>query len=209
MSVAPWQSGCKAKDGHTQRQLNSNNYGVLRRAENCGLSFKKNLLGAKGRVTVRVGSEFYPLPRKITRTDFYAARDYQLSYPVLVVRIQDRRYWQFQDYFYWDNDGLSAEEVHALLVTRKQRDRARIERAQAMVTQGFANSGAQRGSIPDDLKQFIWTRDGGQCRSCGTTTELQFDHVIPVTLGGGSSAENLQILCGPCNRRKGVRLTTS
>jgi hypothetical protein len=182
---------------------------VLRRAENCGLSFKKNVLGSKGRVTFRVGNRLYPLPRKITTTDFYAAGDHQLSYPVLIMRIKDRKYWQFQDFFYWDNDGLSAEEVYALLVTRKQRDRARIERAQAMVSQGFTNSGARRGSIPDDLKQFVWTRDGGQCKSCGTTTELQFDHVIPVTLGGASSAENLQILCGPCNRRKGARLTTS
>ena len=173
------------------------------------MSFKKNFLGAKGRVTFRVGNKSHPLAQKIARTDFHAARDYQCSYPVLVVRIADRRYWQFQNFFYWDNDGLSAEEVHALLVTRKQRDRARIERAQAMVSQGFANSGAQRGSIPDDLKQFVWTRDGGQCRSCGTTTELQFDHVIPVALGGASSDENLQILCGPCNRRKGARLTAS
>ncbi len=128
---------------------------------------------------------------------------------VLVVRIGDRSYWQFQNLFYCDNDGLSAEEIHTLLVTRKQRDRARIEGALAMVTQGFANSGAQRGSIPDDVKQFVWTRDGGQCRSCAITTELQYDHVIPVALGGASSAENLQILCGPCNRRKGARLTAS
>src|SRR5262249_38150822 len=43
---------------------------------------------------------------------------------------------------------------------------------------------------------------------CGATNELQFDHVIPVALGGGSSADNLQLLCGPCNRRKGAGLTS-
>jgi len=32
------------------------------------------------------------------------------------------------------------------------------------------------------------------------TEELQFDHVLPVALGGATSVENLQILCGDCNR---------
>ncbi|MGA3352888.1 MAG: recombinase family protein [Acidimicrobiales bacterium] len=34
------------------------------------------------------------------------------------------------------------------------------------------------------------------------------DNVIPVALGGSNNAENLQILCGPCNRRKGAGLST-
>ena len=66
---------------------------------------------------------------------------------------------------------------------------------------------APRGAIPDDVKHLVWQRDGGACRSCGATLELQFDHVIPVSMGGASTPENLQILCGPCNRRKGASLT--
>ena len=30
--------------------------------------------------------------------------------------------------------------------------------------------------------------------------------MIPVTLGGASTADNLQLLCAPCNREKGVAL---
>lgn len=62
----------------------------------------------------------------------------------------------------------------------------------------------QRGQIPDDVKQLVWHRDGGRCRGCGSAGELQYDHVIPVSMGGGSTEDNLQILCGPCNRRKGA-----
>jgi 5-methylcytosine-specific restriction endonuclease McrA len=64
-----------------------------------------------------------------------------------------------------------------------------------------------RGHIPDDVKHLVWTRDQGRCRNCGATAELQFDHVIPVAMGGGSGPENLQVLCGPCNRRKGASVT--
>ncbi|WP_418789557.1 HNH endonuclease [Paenarthrobacter ilicis] len=65
-----------------------------------------------------------------------------------------------------------------------------------------------RRAIPDDVKQYVWTRDEGQCRACGSTGELQYDHVIPISKGGSNNVENLQILCGPCNRRKSAGLTT-
>ena len=65
----------------------------------------------------------------------------------------------------------------------------------------------RRDVIPDDVKHLVWMRDGGRCVHCGAQAELQFDHVIPVAMGGGSSPENLQILCGPCNRRKSAGLT--
>lgn len=37
---------------------------------------------------------------------------------------------------------------------------------------------------------------------CGSDFDLQYDHVIPLTLGGSGTLENLQILCASCNGRK-------
>jgi 5-methylcytosine-specific restriction endonuclease McrA len=37
---------------------------------------------------------------------------------------------------------------------------------------------------------------------CDSTEELQFDHILPVALGGATSIENLQILCADCNCAK-------
>jgi hypothetical protein len=36
----------------------------------------------------------------------------QQSSPLRLVTIDDRTYWLFQDRFYWENEGLEADEVH-------------------------------------------------------------------------------------------------
>jgi hypothetical protein len=59
-------------------------------------------------------------------------------------------------------------------------------------------------SIPQDVKIAVAARDGGRCRQCGSAVELHFDHVIPWSKGGSNTVTNIQLLCGPCNRRKGA-----
>lgn len=181
----------------------------LRRQENVQLVFRKGLFSSKGVVTLHIGARTTVAVGKVHRDAHAEAQLRQREYPVYITRVRDRNYWQFRDLFYWDNDGLEAPAVHALLVTRLQRHEQRVNRAQQMVAMGTEPRSAMRGVIADDVKQLVWQRDGGRCRSCGSTTELQFDHVIPVSMGGASTPENLQILCGPCNRRKGAAITLS
>ncbi len=60
--------------------------------------------------------------------------------------------------------------------------------------------------IPQDVKVAVAARDGGRCRVCGSTTDLQYDHVIPFSKGGSSlDPANIQLLCGYHNRLKGNR----
>ncbi|WP_067837058.1 TerD family protein [Nocardia lijiangensis] len=61
-------------------------------------------------------------------------------------------------------------------------------------------------SIPQEVKAEVWQRDGGKCVECGSGHYLEFDHVIPLSRGGATSASNLQILCRACNRAKGARI---
>lgn len=63
-----------------------------------------------------------------------------------------------------------------------------------------------RPTIPADTRLFVWNRDGGKCVCCSSREDLQFDHVIPLSLGGANVAENLELLCAQCNRRKGASL---
>jgi 5-methylcytosine-specific restriction endonuclease McrA len=59
--------------------------------------------------------------------------------------------------------------------------------------------------IPQDVKIAVSARDGGRCRQCGSTQNLHFDHIIPVSRGGANTVANIQLLCGPCNRTKSAR----
>ncbi len=63
-----------------------------------------------------------------------------------------------------------------------------------------------RRSIPQDVKIAVSARDGGRCRQCGSTAQLHFDHVIPISRGGANTVANIQLLCGACNRAKGAKM---
>jgi len=56
--------------------------------------------------------------------------------------------------------------------------------------------------ISADTRLFVWNRDGGRCRNCGSDSNLQFDHIIPQSKGGSGVAENVELLCRDCNLRK-------
>jgi 5-methylcytosine-specific restriction endonuclease McrA len=64
----------------------------------------------------------------------------------------------------------------------------------------------RREPIPREVRRAVFERDGGKCAQCGSNFDLQYDHVIPVVLGGATTVGNLQLLCGDCNREKGADL---
>ena len=64
----------------------------------------------------------------------------------------------------------------------------------------------KREPIPKHVRLEIWRRDGGKCVQCGSNQNLQFDHIIPVSKGGATTAQNLQILCRQCNLSKGAKI---
>lgn len=63
-------------------------------------------------------------------------------------------------------------------------------------------TGFQRPSLPEAVRHEVWRRDQGRCVRCGSQRNLEFDHVIPFSKGGSSTARNLQLLCEACNRSK-------
>jgi hypothetical protein len=64
----------------------------------------------------------------------------------------------------------------------------------------------RRERIPAHVRRAVWLRDQGRCQwplesggICGSTTQLELDHILPLALGGTSTIENTRVGCKPHN----------
>jgi hypothetical protein len=183
---------------------------MLRRVENVTVSVgEKGWLGSikvkyPGWLFVFVGNKGYQTKGLWTEAEFRNHLNQALTYPVDFIDTGEKVLWSFQNRWYWDNENLTAEEVFAVLTARDVRAKKSIDRAKSIAGMASAPSPEnRRGHISAELRQLVWMRDNGSCTNCGSNVELQFDHVIPVAMGGATNEGNLQILCGSCNRAKG------
>ncbi len=61
--------------------------------------------------------------------------------------------------------------------------------------------------IPAAVRREVWARDGQRCQhpldgggTCGATHRPELDHLVPLALGGPSTAANLRVTCAVHNR---------
>lgn len=146
------------------------------------------------------------LPEDITLEQYHAyVSTMQMQRPFAVCVRRGATYWLFREKVYSTTADLEPAEVQALIEAREQKQRRQVERAKAYV-ESSASTAQRRDVIPDDVKVFVWQRDKGRCVRCGSNKNLEFDHIIPVIMGGSNTARNIQLLCESCNREKGGHL---
>lgn len=70
----------------------------------------------------------------------------------------------------------------------------------------------KRKAFPPWLIKGVNARDRYHCQLCGKElsgglypTSENYDHIIPLELGGTNDATNIQLTCESCNKRKGAR----
>jgi HNH endonuclease len=68
----------------------------------------------------------------------------------------------------------------------------------------------QRHTITPRIRRAVLDRDGLRCRLCGTPidrADVHIDHVVPVSMGGRSTLDNLRATHSKCNLRRGNRVS--
>lgn len=60
------------------------------------------------------------------------------------------------------------------------------------------------GVLSKNLPQILYEKQKGKCVYCHISLKDGFDmdHIMPIFLGGKNVDENIQLLCGTCNRSK-------
>jgi 5-methylcytosine-specific restriction endonuclease McrA len=144
----------------------------------------------------------------LSRSAYRRLQRHQTDDPVLVLHDEatGRRWWLFRDEVLWEDQGLGRRQVKALALERLLQRERRLQRALALLEPQAEPDGG-RAAAPDSVKACVWKRDGGRCVRCGGRDRLEFDHVIPLSRGGATTARNLQLLCESCNRRKGASIS--
>lgn len=60
-----------------------------------------------------------------------------------------------------------------------------------------------RRNVAKHIRAAVMRRDRC-CVQCESVEDLAIDHIIPLARGGTNALENLQVLCGTCNSKKGA-----
>jgi hypothetical protein len=98
----------------------------------------------------------------------------------------------------------SKDEARILVKKYYEAERSEIEFLASRAGESLSKSA--REHMPERVRNEVWRRDQGKCVECGSTYNLEFDHVIPVVKGGANTARNIRLLCEPCNRRKSDKI---
>jgi hypothetical protein len=132
------------------------------------------------------------------RPDLYlrlrAWRD-QGDLPVFVARARRRQWWWWRNAFFWESGDCGPGDVAALLVMLERDDEQGL---------GWELDARLAEPIPEDVKRLVYERDRGRCLACGSDELIQYDRVVPWSMGGGNEPQNIRLLCAGCNRRQAI-----
>jgi len=134
--------------------------------------------------------------------------------PQKILKASDENPYELGDTMCWlykgniyEFDGVNTkDEIKYLLFEEFDKERKRFERLKKKYEEGGIAQTPVRQRIPEVVRIEVWRRDGGKCAICGSRENLEYDHIIPVSKGGGNTARNIELLCEKHNRSKGAKI---
>lgn len=67
----------------------------------------------------------------------------------------------------------------------------------------------ERAKMTKEFREQVLIKGHRQCVYCGSNLHLEVDHIFPISKGGKTEINNLQVLCRACNRAKGAKIVHS
>lgn len=115
----------------------------------------------------------------------------------------------YQDSFYEVRARLTDDQRCLLVLEAADKERQLFERLKAKFhTPVGTVRNSSRHRIPEAVRVAVWRRDQGQCATpgCHSRKNLEYDHIIPIDLGGSNTERNVELLCESCNRHKSNKI---
>jgi hypothetical protein len=118
-------------------------------------------------------------------------------------RWDSAREYHFQNCVYRVLGNYTVDQDKLLIQEEFDAERRKFERLKAKFSvDSSVNMRNKRQPIPEHVRIAVWRRDGGACAQCGSREKLEYDHMIPLSLGGSDTVRNIELLCEACNRSK-------
>ena len=120
--------------------------------------------------------------------------------------------WQYHTFevplfeFQYVSPAGRSSNSYTIEITKDVLKQLQQEISKKLGKKGFSKK--QRNMMTNDLREAIKKRDNYTCCLCGNSVLnepnllLEVDHIIPISKGGKTEANNLQTLCWRCNRLK-------
>jgi site-specific DNA-methyltransferase (adenine-specific) len=104
--------------------------------------------------------------------------------------------------------GIDIEKQTVSVLIQRLSDAGRLFRDFVATDQIPKRSDLKEVPRTQSIKERLYKEQNGKCKACGQEFELrnlEIDHIVPKSKGGGDYYENYQLLCGSCNKIKGDR----
>ncbi len=111
-------------------------------------------------------------------------------------------FYLFEKSIYISEIDISPEDVLTIIDFQNKNKKEKLTKELKRILARAEATGLSREPIPENVQIIVWNRDQGKCAKCGSSVNLEFDHLIPISKGGSDTARNIQLLCEKCNRSK-------